>query len=194
MTRTVGANALAVARSNHVPTINFVEILPDTGPIRLVTGVWQRTWNGHTWFADGLMLQMDSVRETLAVEAVPLRMRVSGVTSELLSLALDAQYAYPGRRVTVWTAFLGPDYAILDTPTMSFRGFVDSMSIDESTNDDGSVKSEVEISCENKLVRLRRSNERRFSDEQQRKLYPNDTGLRHLVSVRDRVITVGART
>jgi hypothetical protein len=188
----------ALAKANHARVVNLVEILsqPALGavtPVRLVTGMFDVSYGGNTFYASGQLLQISEIRETMANRASRLSIKVSAVPSSLRSLALDAQYTYVGRQITIWTAALSTAYAVVGTPDIALLGRVGKMTItDRAGTSDGTC--EVDILCVDRYARLRTSNERRLSHEQQKHLYPGDTGLRFLTKMReDNTAVLGQR-
>lgn len=187
----LGSNASAAAQAKHGAPVNMVELLskPAGGaivPIRLVTGFYPVTWAGYTWNASGQLLEIEPITESVAsaINQVA-RLKISAVPASLRALALDAQYAYPGRPITLYQAWLNPStYAVLDAPDVIYAGVVDRMQIRlKAGATDGTC--EVAITCATKYARLKLAQERRMSDEQQRALYPGDTSLRFLAKMRE---------
>ena len=187
----LGTNASAASKAKHGVPVNMLELLskPAGGaivPIRLVTGFYPVTWNGYTWSASGQLLEFDAITESVAsgVNQVA-RVKLSAVPSSLRSLALDAQYAYPGRPITLYQAWLDPTtYAVLDAPDVICAGVVGNMKLRlKAGATDGTC--EVLIACSSKYARLRLQQERRMSDEQHRAQYPSDTALRFLAKMRE---------
>lgn len=191
-------SAGSVARANHMAWVNLLEVLlqPAGGavtPIRLATGFYDISWSGYTWLGSGFLLGFESPKESLSPESSGLKVRLSGVPQSLRSAALDAQYAYPGRPIRLYKAILSGTYSVVDTPDLVFAGFVDRMRlVDRADQTEGTC--EIEITGETKYARMRTPQERRMSDEQQQQIYPGDTGLRHMVALReDTSIAFGTR-
>lgn len=190
MPRIDSASATA-SRALHVPSVNLIELLLTGLTVRLTTARWPIVWNGHTWLSDGQTLEIGPARETMAVEEAGMSIALTGTTPEFRSMALDAQYIYPGRPLRLYRAFLGPTSAIEGTPATVFRGYVDRMTMADTPTQGGGIMSKVTITAVSRLARLKRTTERRFADEQQRKLHPGDTGLRHLAVSRERTVLFG---
>lgn len=182
----------SIIKSNHSILVNFIEM--DTQPYggavttyRFCTGWYSLTWNGNTYTASGNIIDIDSHEETLDNRATGVTFTISGVGPSERALALDAQYEYPGRAVRIYLAGLNSDYTVA-AADLRFAGFINTMTIQDKGGA-STGNTVVRISCENKLLRLRRAEGRRMSDEQQRKLHTGDTGFRHLVNMRERVLT-----
>lgn len=201
------APAAAVAAQGNAPSVVLVELLSKPAgqavvPVRLTTGRYTVTWNGADWLASGHLLSFSPIKESKLPMEHGLQIGVSIVDPAIRSLALDAQYAYVGRPITVWVAFLDGNYQVAGTPDIAFRGFVSRMPMVDRVGRNGEPgRSEVTIHCASRYARLRRSQEVRMSDEQQRALYPNaggpgipDTGLRHMAQlVEDNSTPFGTR-
>lgn len=181
-----------IIKANHAALVNLIEM--DTQPYggsvttyRFCTGWYQLDWGGFTYTASGNIIEIDPIEETLQNKATGAVFTISGVDPSSRSLALDAQYSYPGRPVRIYLAGLSASYAI-QAVDLRFSGFIDKMTIIDKGGL-GAGNTVVKITCENKLVRLRQADGSRMSDEQQRKLHPGDTAFRHLVNMRERVLT-----
>lgn len=182
----------SIIKANHSIIVNLIEM--DTQPYggstttyRFCTGWYNLSWAGNTYTASGNIIDIDSHEETLDNRATGITFTISGVGPSERALALDAQYEYPGRAVRIYLAGLNSDYTVA-AADLRFAGFINTMTIQDKGGA-SSGNTVVRIACENKLLRLRRAEGRRMSDEQQRKLHSGDTGFRHLVNMRERVLT-----
>jgi len=111
---------------------------------------------------------------------------LSGVPTEVLSLALTA--AYQGRECNI---YLGAFDKSLGTNSLTqiFAGYMDQMNINE-----GPDTSTVELKVENRLIDLERARVARFTSGYQKSKYPGDLGLDFVESLQDRPVSWGKAT
>ena len=140
------------------------------------------------------MIQISSVDESMDISAKGATLTLSGLPSNLLSLAL--QEPYQGRKCKIFfglkdnaTQFLqaengdflqtesgayfdltvGEPEAVM---TEIFTGFMDQMNIEEAAE-----TSTIALYVESRLIDLQKSRERRYTSESQKSRFPNDRGF-----------------
>jgi len=159
-----------------------IELLFDSAPIRLWTGTGDATIDGDTYIGTGNLLDISSVEETSEIAVRGATITLSGMSSEVISLAL--QSPYQGRVCNMYFGIVsGNTYSSL---TQIFSGYMDEMNIDEGP-DFGSI----ELKVENKLIDLERARVRRFTSGYQKSVYPGDKGLDFVESLQDKEIVWG---
>ena len=157
----------------------------DSGPIRVWTGVGEATIDGNTYTGTGNLLAISSVEETAEMAVRGATLTMTGIPSELLSLAL--QEPYQGRVCTIYFGVIdGNTYSSL---TQLFVGYMDEMNLDE-----GADFATIEMKVENKLIDLERARVRRFSSGYQKSKYPGDRGLDFVEDLQDKEIVWGRST
>jgi hypothetical protein len=178
--------------------------------LRMWTGVGTLVYDGVEWFGTGNLLNISSVEETTEISAKGATVTLSGVPSEVISLALSEPYQ--GRICKIYFGMFSKgsmldesgNYILLedggkiylDNPqtnfndlTEIFSGYMDQMNISE-----GPDASTIELAVENKLVDLERSRVRRFTSAYQKSVYPNDLGLDFVEDLQDKDITWGRKS
>ena len=188
-----------------------VELLFDgENVLRMWTGVGTLVYDSVEWFGTGNLLDISSVEETTEISAKGATITLSGVPSEVISLALSEPYQ--GRICKIYFGMFSKgsmldesgNYILLedggkiylDNPqtdfnelTEIFSGYMDQMNINENPD-----ISTVELTVENKLVDLERSRVRRFTSAYQKSVYPNDLGLDFVEDLQDKDITWGRKS
>jgi len=189
------------------------QLLFDGGPLRLWTGVGDATIDGETYAGTGNLLDVSSIEETSDIAVRGATLTLSGVPSEVISLALSEPYQ--GRVCNVYFGVLGVDdqytvsglhpgfiadfesefyttsagEEIYQTSLVEiFAGYMDEMNIDE-----GPDTSTVELKVENKLIDLERARVRRFTSGYQKSVYPGDKGLDFVESLQDKEVVWGRK-
>jgi hypothetical protein len=148
-----------------------IELLFDGDEVlRLWTGVGILSYQSVDWFGTGQFLQIDTVEETSEIAAKGATITLSGVPSEVLSLALSEPYQ--GRQAKVYFGMHLDGEADTASMTEIFAGYMDQMNIEEAEGG-----STVQLTIENKLIDLERPRTARFTNAYQKYLYPNDKGL-----------------
>lgn len=181
-----------------------VELLFDTSPLRLWTGVGTLVYDGNSWTGTGNLLDVSSIEETSEIAVRGATLTLSGVPSEVLSLAL--QTPYQGRVCNIYFGLFSKGYLQKEDDayilledggriqlelqetglTQIFSGYMDEMNIDE-----GSEYSTVELKVENKLIDLERARVRRYTSGYQKAIYPGDKGLDFVEGLQDKEIVWG---
>lgn len=181
-----------------------IEMLFDTAPIRLWTGYGTLVFEGTEYLGTGILLDVSAIEETTEISARGATISLSGMNSEVISLAL--QSAYQGRVCNIHFgmfsrgSLLQEDnfYILLEDGsridlesqdtglTQIFSGYMDEMNIDE-----GPDTGAIELKVENKLVDLERARTRRYTSGYQKSVYPNDLGLDFVESLQDKPVVWG---
>jgi len=185
MARTLPAGFEAATIAEVVVPVILVEALFDSAPVRLWSGIGNLVWNGGTYAGAGALLGVGTAMETQEMRATGMDITLSGVPSELLSLALAEPYQ--GRECRVYLAVLNTNTgALLADPYMIFSGRMDTMTVSEN----GDTAS-IGLATESRLIDLERSRERRYEDSDQKMDYPSDNFFEYVQSIQDATITWG---
>ena len=154
-----------------------VELLFDSGPLRLWTGLEDKVIGGNTYTATGTLLGISGVEEASDLSAKGINLTLSGVDPQLVSIAL--QEPYQNRPVTV---SLGSGNQTIQV----FSGFMDVMTISDSGD-----TCEISISCESILITLDRITPLRYTQEIQQARYTGDTFFSYVADLADKTIVWG---
>ena len=155
-----------------------VELLFDSGAIRLWTGYANRDIEGNTYVAAGNLLSITNLEEVADMSAKSAEVVLSGISTELVSLAL--QEPYQGRNARILFGIEGED------PIEVFGGLMDVMTIQDSGE-----TSTISLTLENRLVELERVRPFRYTDQSHKLRYPNDDFFSFVPALQDREIVWG---
>ena len=164
--------------------------------VRLWTGVGTLVFQGNSWVGGGELLKISSVEETSEMSAKGATINLSGVPSDILSLALSEPYQ--GRVGKIYFGLFSAgklekengDYILLQDGTRIeletqetsltevFSGYMDTMQIDETPEN-----SSITLNLENKLVTLERPRVARYTHEFQKTIDSTDRGLEYVESI-----------
>lgn len=172
--------------------------------LRLWTGQGTLVYNGLEWFGTGQLLNIDTIEETTEIAAKGATLTLSGVPTEVLSLALTEPYQgrvaniyfgtfTKGALLTESSVYIllqdGGKLFLEETKTnlaQVFSGYMDQMNIEEGA--DGST---VQLTVENKLIDLEKPRTARFTSAYQKSLFPNDKGFDFVEDLQTKEIVWG---
>ena len=206
MSREVGAIQSALEASEIQPLF-AVQLMLDTQPLYFWTGLGDLTIDGITYVGTGQFLSISEMEETAEIAAKGAVITLSGIPSELLSLAISTPYQ--GRLCKILFGAINANKQYLkqengdfvlteaggriditdgdDTPAINlFTGYIDKMDIDE-----GPETSTIAMSIESRLIDLERPRIFRFSDQNQKTRYPTDKGLEFVEDLQDKQFNWG---
>lgn len=159
----------------------------NTSSVRLWTGGYDTTFSdefgGGTYLGVGTMGNISAVTETTEISAKGMDLTLSGIPTEYISLALSGSYR--GGDASVYLILYNSNMSSYEKLTI-FKGSMDQMIINES-----GTTSNITVKCESRLIALNRPRDIRYTDEAQKAIYPNDTGLRFVASMADKSIYWG---
>jgi len=184
------------------------ELRFDDNIIRMWTGQGTLVLeDGTEWIGLGQLLSISSIEETSEMAVKGATITLSGIPSDLLSLALGTPYQ--GRVAKIYFGTFLRDSLLQETgnyillegggrinlESMSkgfnelFSGYMDQMNIEESGE-----TSSIELAVENKLIDLERARVARFTSGYQKSIYPDDDGLNFIEDLQDKKIPWGRKT
>jgi len=153
-------------------------------PVHIWTGYGTITVGSTAYLGIGTLGSISPVEETTDLAARGISMQLSGVPTAMLAVALTENYQ--GRECSVLFGALQASCALVSSPVTIFSGRMDVMSI----NDDGQ-NATIGMSAENKLVDFRRPREVRYTDQEQKNLFPSDKGLEFVTAIQEKQIYWG---
>lgn len=175
-----------------------------------------RLWTGQgtlvledstSWIGTGNLLDISAIEETAELAVKGATLTLSGVPSEVLSLALSEPYQ--GRVCNIYFGTLSQgtllqessSYILLQDGSRIeletgekgfneiFSGYMDQMNIEESGE-----TSTIQLLVENKLVDLERARVARFTSGYQKSIYAGDLGLDFVEDLQDKQIPWGRKS
>jgi len=182
MSRDLTPTTLAAIDDDVVYPFFAVELMFDSEVLRMWTG--QGTFNDgvNDWVGAGNLLAISDIEETAEMSVRGATLTLSGVPSEILSLALSEPYQ--GRVCNIYFGVQGENVF-----NQLFSGYMDQMNIEDSAE-----TSTIELKVENRLIDLERARVARFTSAYQKSVYPNDKGLNFLEDMQDKPLTWGKKS
>ena len=207
MSRSLDPTTIENINKNVVHPFNAIELKFDgDNVLRLWTGIGTLTLaDGTEWVGAGTLLSISDIEETAEMAVKGATISLSGIPSEVISLALSEPYQ--GRVCNIYFGTFSEEGSLLkedsdfillqdgsqilvDTGEKGFNeifsGYMDQMNIEESAE-----TSTIEVTVENKLVDLERARVARFTSGYQKSIYPNDLGLDFVESLQDQKLSWG---
>jgi len=208
MTRDLSPITLKNINDDVVRPFFAVELNFDDNIVRTWTGVGTLVLpDGTSWIGTGQLLSISSIEETQEMSVKGATLTMSGIPSELLSLALSEPYQ--GRVCNIYFgtlsvgSLLKQDGAyilkqdggkiLVETGEEGFNqlfsGYMDQMNIS-----DGPESATIEMRVENKLIDLERARVARYTSGYQKSVYLGDLGLDFVESLQDKDIVWGRKS
>ena len=207
MSRDLSTITIENIEANVVYPFFATELQFDSNIIRMWTGQGTLVLaDGTQWIGLGQLLSISSVEETSEMAVKGASISLSGIPSELLSLALSEPYQGRVAKIYFGTFQQGSilqetaNYILLEgggrinLESMSkgfnelFSGYMDQMNIEE-----GGDTSTIQMNVENKLIDLERARVARYTSGYQKSVYPNDLGMDFIEDLQDKKIPWGRK-
>lgn len=207
MTRSLNDGIVEVLSAEAIFPFFAVQLYFDTQPLYFWTGLGDITVDSITYTGTGQLLQISELVETAEITAKGANLTLSGIPSNLLSLALSEPYqgricrimfgAIDANRVYLTDEsgnyILAEDSSRIDISSGDpnaivevFSGYMDQMNIEE-----GPETSTIALSVENKLIDLERVRPFRYTDANQKSRFPDDKGFEFVEDLQDKVFNWG---
>lgn len=166
--KTIGTAMQTALESDHVEFLIFAELDFDSGTERYTSAGMDLSWNGYTWKGLGGLASISEIRESTTLEAIGVRLSLSGVPTAMISLAL--QDNPQGRVATLWLAVFDSDAGTLvDTPMAEYVGRMDVLQIVR-----GSQQCTINVNVESRLADFARPSNGRYTDPDHQERVPGD--------------------
>lgn len=181
MSRGLTASVESHLEGAVVSPVVFIEMDFPSGTVRLFTGQGQISWNSQTWDGTGELISVGNISETMDGSAQGTEIVATGIDSDLISDVTEDDWQ--NSDVTIWIGFYDASKNVIASAKRMFYGFMDTGEI----VDNGETAT-IKINAESKLINQLRRIQYRYTDQDQRKLHPGDTGFRHLARIQDKQI------
>lgn len=168
----------------------MADLVFDSATLYMWTGMGTLSWNGNDYMGGGNLVGIGTMEENQKLEAKGLNLTLNGVPTSLVATALLERTRGRPFRLYLGAVDLTPDSsglpvpgALIIDPYRIFTGLMDVMKI----NPDGKTASIV-LSVESTLLKGQRANMSRYTAEDQKKIYPLDTGLDRINQLMDKEV------
>lgn len=179
MTREIPSSILTAIGQSEVSPYYAVELLLDSGALRVWTGYGDRTVNGNTYTGVGNLLNVSGLDEVNDLSAREVTLSLNGANNEILSVALSSPIQNRTVRI-YWGVTNSPDTIEVFTGRANTIPFEDSA--DTST---------VSLVVDSKLVILEKASNWRYTQESHSTRYSNDSFFSYVADLQDKNIVWG---
>lgn len=174
MSRGLSGAVAAALDAPHVSWFVLVEMVLDSGTLRLAGTPFPVDWNGYTWLATWGLGAVEATTET-DTEIRGLRFTLSGVPASAIATVLTEPVQ--GRAVTLRLAVLDANN-VVQVDVNAWQGTLDTLTLD-----DGRPLATVSVTAEHRLARWAVPKLVRFSVEDQRRINPADKFFEHAAAM-----------
>lgn len=176
--------ALAAAGAKNVYPALLGQLIALSGPVNLWTGRGTLTWAGITFQGAGQLLSFSGFDETSQIEARGITVEMSGFDPATLGLVL--RELRHGQPITVWLALFTAAGELIVDPIKLWAGAVDTGAAETE-----GPTAKVTVGAESKLLLLNVPADRRYTNEDQQRDHPGDTGFSFVPQIQERTIYWG---
>lgn len=213
MARGLPADMASTLGEDHVKVFIAVDLdLDSPDDLHFWSGYGSLEYEGVTYVGAGWMMQISDIQEVSDISAKGATLSLTGIPSELISVAAEADYQ--GRIAKIKFGVVGqgvPAGTVLEIdglgdtleldaagdelgiasefPTTMytlFAGYIDQMVIES-----GAETCTIGVTVESKLIDLERPRIRRYTDENQQLRYPGDLAFEFVPRLQKEVLTWG---
>lgn len=178
MARNLTAGLLAEILKQRLNPVFFVELQTAAGFVRVWSGAGTISWNGQSWTGVGKFGAVSAMGETAEVQAEGVKLLLSGIPSDMVTTAFtDLRQGLP---VKIYFGAVDDSGAVIADPYLSFSGRVDACDFVEAGQ-----TATLQISCESRLIDLKRARARRYTHEDQQIDFPGDLGFEYVAQLQE---------
>ena len=178
MARSLTAAALAETQAAQLSPILLFKAQFTSGYVYLWSGMGDLTWDGQTWQGIGVLGGVSEIEETTDIKANGIRVSLSGVPSNMISIALAE--VRQNKPCFVYIGFLSASGTIIIDPYQLFAGRLDVPEINDSAD-----TAVLTITAENRLIDLDKARMRYYTDADLKIDYPTDKGFEYVSAIQD---------
>lgn len=193
MTRTMDGDVSTALQQSNLRAHYLTYFDFGSGALRFWDGVSELTIStggdaDGTYTATGILGQVGGIEESTDLKATGAEFTLSGIPSDLLSVALTEQYQ--GRTATCWLAIFNVTTdALITDPFQIFSGRMNLMPVT-----DAGKTGAIVVTAESRLIDTQRSqNPRVYTNQDQQNEHAGDLGLEFVPKMQELVITWGRK-
>lgn len=141
-------------------------------PLYVHSRVGEIDYDGNTYLGMGEYGSLQAINEDNELSAQRVVATLSNIGNYWNSKVITDGMEYQNKKCYIYLALLDRQRAIIGTPITIFKGTSGNLSFTDGN------ESSISIEISNYFTTWNRAANLRYTDTQQRELYPNDTGLR----------------
>lgn len=179
MSRSIDSTLLTALTADNVEPYLAVDLFFDSGNLHLWTGYGDKDIGSYTYTGAGHLLGVSGLEEVSDLSAKSVTLTLTGMDATVLDYALTE--SYQRRQVVIRLGEMSSSSTIT-----LFEGLMNTMSI----SDDGDT-STIQLVVENKLIKLERGSNRRYTHDNHVARNSGDTFFAYVADLADKEITWG---
>lgn len=165
--RPADSGTAAALEAREYRPLALVEMDFASGIVRAHSGVGPIVWGGNTYTGVAWLGKVEEWKEGEATEAFGVKLNLSGLSAELVSISLGEHYR--GRPLRIWVAFLDEDGRLVGDPLGPWRWRMSTL--------DGEFSGKtgrLVLAAGSRMALWERASVRRYTDEDHRARHPGD--------------------
>ena len=181
MARSIPVGLLTALTGAAIQPYYAVEMMFDTAPVRFWSGLGDRVIEGNTYLGAGTLMRISDLEEVGDLSAKSATITMSGIPSELVSLALTEPYQR--RLCRILLGEVSASEAI-----EMFSGKMNTMTIEDAPE-----SAIISLTIESRRIELGRAKPRRYNHESHIARYPGDNFFSYVADLQDRQVSWGRK-
>ena len=187
MTRSIDSSFNTQITSNSIRPFFAIKLGYQSSELRLWTGYNDIRIDNQVYTGSGLLMSFSNISESADTKATGLQFVLSGLDDSVLNASLsELEQNIPALLYFGVLTTTSNETVVVDSPYKLFEGFLDVANIDNNGE-----QVNIEFRLENKLIILEKPNDKRYTDQDQKQLFPNDKGLEFVTSIQNKAIAWG---
>jgi hypothetical protein len=186
MSRGLTSPQLAAVAASHRVVVPALEMMFDSGALRLALCPWEIVAGIGTFQQTGDALNIEAIEESSS--GMPgLRFTMSGLNPDIITIATAEPYR--GRLVRLYKAYLDSEtHALVGTMRLQWVGRMRNIPITETNS-----TCTVTVDAENYDLALTRAMPRRWNDADQQRRFPGDRGCEYAAQMTEKFLPFPAK-
>lgn len=183
MSRDLTSLALAASKADVARPVILARLDFASGVLRVTSAPFSLVAHGYTYSGVGALGRISAVAEGAELQSYSVQLALSGVPSELVSMALADQYQ--GREACLYLALLDEQHRVSGEPVLLYRGQMDTLDIELGKT------ATLTLTVQSRLADWERPRLRRYTHEEQLADYPEDKGFEFVAQMAEKTIYWG---
>jgi hypothetical protein len=185
MPRDIDSTLLAALTSGLIRPVFLAELTFRTTTQYVWSGVGTISFGGNNFVGVGSLGEIGAVQEGVDVSADGTTVTLSGIDPVLLGECMtDVQTGAPAK---LWFGVVDTNMALVGTPYLLFSG-----TVDVPTHTANGETISISLTLENGMTDLGRATSTRYTQADQRRLYPTDTAFNWVEQQNDLALVWGS--
>lgn len=181
--RHIDSDNITACNSEQVCPVILCRLDYASGVVNLNSTDYPIIYNSETYHGIGSLASISTVKETVDQQACTLNLQLSGVDTTAVAQAMNENYR--GRDARIYAMLFNPDGTPIGSPTILFRGKMDNQTIVLGK------QGTITLSVIGRLADLFVPRTRRYNNEDQQSVYPDDKGFEFIAAAVNADLTWG---